>query len=64
MGGGILINGELYIGSVSSAGEFGQMIVKKDGPLCDCDRRVSQLFRRDFFRNRDCQQYDRKSISK
>ncbi|RBW68867.1 ROK family protein [Bacillus taeanensis] len=39
IGGGILINGELYSGSASSAGEFGQMIVKKDGPLCGCGRR-------------------------
>ena len=36
IGGGIIINGELYLGAVGGAGEFGHMTVAADGPLCGC----------------------------
>jgi len=36
IGGGIIINNELYLGAVGSAGEFGHMTVAADGPLCGC----------------------------
>jgi glucokinase len=36
IGGGIVIDGELYRGSTGSAGEIGHMIVHEGGPLCGC----------------------------
>ncbi|MEI6388626.1 MAG: ROK family protein [Spirochaetota bacterium] len=36
IGGGIVINGELFRGSTGSAGEIGHMIVHEGGPLCGC----------------------------
>jgi len=36
VGGGIVINGELYRGASGSAGEVGHMIVQEGGPLCGC----------------------------
>ncbi|HET7657115.1 MAG TPA: ROK family protein [Bacillales bacterium] len=38
VGGGIISNGRLHAGSSSCAGEFGHMIVQKNGPLCGCGR--------------------------
>lgn len=38
VGGGIISNGRLHNGSSSCAGEFGHMIVEKDGPECGCGR--------------------------
>lgn len=38
VGGGIISNGRLHVGSSSCAGEFGHMIVQKDGPLCGCGK--------------------------
>lgn len=35
LGGGIVINGELYIGQ-GSAGELGHIVVQKNGVLCSC----------------------------
>ncbi|MGA2158714.1 MAG: ROK family protein [Dehalococcoidia bacterium] len=36
IGGGMIINGELYNGSDGSAAEVGHMIIQVDGPLCHC----------------------------
>lgn len=36
IGGGIIIEGELYLGAVGGAGEFGHMTVAADGPKCGC----------------------------
>ncbi len=38
IGGGIVMNGRLYLGANGSAGEIGHMIVKADGPPCKCGR--------------------------
>ena len=39
IGGGVLLNGAIYHGAGSMAGEIGHTIVKEDGPLCPCGRR-------------------------
>ncbi len=39
IGAGILINGAIYHGAGTMAGEIGHTIVKEDGPLCPCGRR-------------------------
>ena len=39
IGGGIIINGELYDGVSGSAGEIGHMIVDVNGPECGCGNR-------------------------
>jgi len=36
IGGGIIINGELYSGPCGSAGEIGHMIIDVNGPRCSC----------------------------
>ncbi len=36
IGGGIIINGKLYLGSSGSAAEIGHMIVEVNGPRCKC----------------------------
>jgi glucokinase len=36
IGGGMIINGELYNGTDGSAAEVGHMIIQVDGPLCHC----------------------------
>ncbi len=36
IGGGIIINGELYAGSCGSAGEVGHMTIDVNGPRCNC----------------------------
>ena len=36
IGGGIIINGELYTGAAGTAGELGHMVIDDDGPLCHC----------------------------
>jgi glucokinase len=36
IGGGIIINGELYLGAVGGAGELGHMTVEAHGPRCGC----------------------------
>lgn len=38
VGGGIISNSRLHAGSSSCAGEFGHMIVQKNGPLCGCGK--------------------------
>ncbi|KPK96109.1 hypothetical protein AMJ80_01840 [bacterium SM23_31] len=39
IGGGIILDKELFIGSTGGAGEVGHMIVKENGPLCNCGNR-------------------------
>lgn len=36
IGGGIVINGELYLGACGSAGEIGHMVIDVNGPRCSC----------------------------
>lgn len=36
IGGGIIIDGNLYRGSAGAAGDFGHVIVEPDGPKCGC----------------------------
>jgi glucokinase-like ROK family protein len=36
IGGGIIINGQIYRGFGGSAGEFGHVIIDPNGPLCGC----------------------------
>ena len=36
IGGGIIIDGKLYLGSVGGAGELGHMTIDADGPECGC----------------------------
>ena len=38
IGGGIIIDGKLYLGSTGSAAEIGHMVIKADGPVCSCGR--------------------------
>lgn len=39
VGGGIVVNGELYSGFNDIAGEIGHMVIKMDGYPCNCGRR-------------------------
>ncbi len=39
IGGGIIIDGELYSGAAGTAGELGHMVIDDDGPLCNCGNR-------------------------
>jgi len=39
IGGGIIINGELYRGNHTAAGEFGHITVNHAGPVCNCGNR-------------------------
>lgn len=39
VGGGIIINGEIYGGFSNCGGEIGHMIIKKDGKYCNCGRK-------------------------
>ncbi|MCQ2508138.1 MAG: ROK family protein [Dorea sp.] len=39
MGGGLILNGELYTGTGFKAAEYGHMTVCPDGPLCGCGQR-------------------------
>jgi glucokinase len=36
IGGGIVINGELYTGAIGTAGEIGHMTIEVNGPRCNC----------------------------
>lgn len=36
LGGGIMLNGQIYNGETGIAGEFGHMTVNPDGALCNC----------------------------
>lgn len=39
IGGGIILNGRLYIGTNGSAGEIGHTVIDPNGPLCSCGRK-------------------------
>jgi len=39
IGSGIIINGQLYTGNYSAAGEFGHMMIIPSGPICSCGNR-------------------------
>ena len=39
VGGGLVIDGQLYSGAHGSAGEFGHMILDPQGPVCGCGQR-------------------------
>lgn len=39
MGGGLILNGELYTGHQFKAAEYGHMIMDPEGPLCNCGQR-------------------------
>lgn len=39
IGGGIIINKEIYRGANAGAGEVGHMVIDPDGPLCGCGNR-------------------------
>ena len=39
IGGGIIINGDIYTGSCGTAGEIGHMVISDDGPVCNCGNR-------------------------
>ena len=39
IGGGIVLDGELWRGARNAAGEIGHMVVMIDGPVCGCGRR-------------------------
>ena len=39
MGGGLILNGELYTGHMFKAAEYGHMIMEPEGPLCNCGQR-------------------------
>ncbi len=39
MGGGLILNGELFTGNKFKAGEYGHMVLDPEGPLCNCGQR-------------------------
>ena len=39
MGGGMILNGELYTGHLFKGAEYGHMILDPEGPLCNCGQR-------------------------
>lgn len=39
IGGGLIINGDLYAGAGGNAGEIGHMVFQLEGPLCGCGQR-------------------------
>ena len=39
IGSGIVTNGQIYRGGSGGAGEFGHIVLQKDGPLCSCGKR-------------------------
>ena len=39
MGGGLILNGELYSGHMYKGAEYGHMILDPEGPLCNCGQR-------------------------
>ena len=39
IGGGIIIDGKIYIGAIGAAGEVGHMTIDDNGPICNCGNR-------------------------
>lgn len=36
MGGGLILNGQLFVGTYQTAGEVGHIVIDKNGPKCNC----------------------------
>lgn len=50
IGAGIVIDGSIYHGTYGGAGDFGHIIIDKDGPLCYCGKRgCLEVFSSDQF---------------
>lgn len=50
VGAGIVINGEIYYGGFGGAGDFGHIIIEKDGPRCYCGKKgCLEIFSSDQF---------------
>ncbi len=69
MGGGLILNGELYTGHLFKGAEFGHMILDPEGPLCNCGQRgcleafsskqgMSAYIRQQVSRGRKCMMAD------
>ena len=65
MGGGLILNGELFTGNQFKAAEYGHMILDPEGPLCGCGQRgcleafsskkgMSDYIRQQVARGRKC----------
>ncbi len=65
MGGGLILNGELFTGNQFKAAEYGHMILDPEGPLCGCGQRgcleafsskkgMSEYIRQQVSRGREC----------
>ena len=65
MGGGLILNGELFTGNQFKAAEYGHMILDPEGPLCGCGQRgcleafsskkgMSDYIRQQVSRGREC----------
>ncbi|MCQ2442839.1 MAG: ROK family protein [Oscillospiraceae bacterium] len=39
MGGGLILNGELFTGNLFKGAEYGHMVLDPEGPLCNCGQR-------------------------
>ncbi|MBN1484664.1 MAG: ROK family protein [Chloroflexia bacterium] len=39
VGGGLVLDGQIYRGATTTAGEIGHTLILEDGPLCSCGRR-------------------------
>jgi glucokinase len=39
IGGGIIVDGKIYVGAVGAAGEVGHMTIDDNGPVCNCGNR-------------------------
>ena len=65
MGGGLILNGELFTGNQFKAAEYGHMILDPEGPLCGCGQRgcleafsskkgMTDYIRQQIARGREC----------
>ena len=65
LGGGLILNGELYTGNKFMAAEYGHMVLDPEGPLCNCGQRgcleafsskqgMSAYIRQQVARGREC----------
>ena len=70
MGGGLILNGELYTGHMFKGAEFGHMILNEEGPRCNCGQRgcleafsskqgMSDYIRQQIMRGRTTEMADR-----
>lgn len=74
IGGGIVIDGELYRGPFGYAGEIGHMVIEREGSRCDCGSRgcweeyaAASFFKRRWGGGKDAEEaarvHDRKAIA-